>query len=119
MNQLNYFIIGIALLAVLDLIRAILGRYAADRLVATNAITTKVCVIILGLTFIRGNFMYLDIALVFVLCSFIGSVNVLRLLLPPNQKELLSDIVEVPTHLQKAKIQKLDSLDTSNTRSDQ
>lgn len=117
MNQLNYFIIGIAILAVLDLLRAILGRYAADRLVATNAITTKVCAIILGLAFIRNNFMYLDIALVFVLCSFIGNVNVLRLLLPQNQKELLSDIAEIPTHLQNAKLKKLDSLDTSNTRS--
>ncbi len=117
MNQFNYFIIGIALLAILDLIRAIRGKYAADRLVATNAITTKVCVIILGLTFVHNDSVYLDIALVFVLCSFIGNVNILRLLLPQNQKELLSDIAEIPAHLQSARLQKLKNLDSINTRS--
>lgn len=114
MNALMYFLCGIILLTGLDLIRVIIGKYAADRLVAVNALTTKVCIIILLLAFTNENYMYLDIALVFVLCSFVGNVSILRLLLPANQQELLSEIAEIPAHLQAVRLEKIQKKEQSN-----
>ncbi len=64
------------------LLRAILGPTVIDRMLSINAITSKVCVIILLMAYIQGNYNYVDVALVFILCGFIANLWILRVLTP-------------------------------------
>lgn len=103
-----YFLVGIALLAFLDTIRAILGPTATDRVVVVNAVSTKITIAILVLAYMYQDFVYIDVAIVFVLCGFVGTVAILRALIPHNQQELVSVITELPEELLKnrEKVQK-------------
>lgn len=70
----------ILILAVL--LRAILGPTVIDRLISINAITSKVSVVILLTAFARGEFGFVDVAFVFMLCGFVGGLWILRVLTP-------------------------------------
>ena len=70
------------ILILLVLVRAILGPTVIDRLLAINAITSKVCVVILLMAYLHGDYDYVDVALVFVLCGFVASLWILKVMTP-------------------------------------
>jgi len=74
---------GIATLAVmvaiaLALVRAFLGPTVYDRVLAVNAIGTKTVLLIAVVGFLAGRPEFLDIALVYALINFIGTIAVLK-----------------------------------------
>jgi multicomponent Na+:H+ antiporter subunit F len=71
---------GVGALCFISLYRAVVGPTAADRVVAVGAVTSKTTVIILLLAFFMRNSLFLDVALTFVLCSFIATICVVRFL---------------------------------------
>lgn len=83
----------------LVLLRAIIGPTAIDRLIAINAITSKVSMIILLMAFIQGQSGFVDVAVVFMLCSFVGGLWTLKVLTPVDWE---------------VKIPGLEGLDSSN-----
>ena len=62
----------------LALIRAYLGPTVYDRVLAVNTIGTMTVLLIAGVGFLMGRPEFLDIALVYALINFIGTVAVLR-----------------------------------------
>lgn len=64
------------------LLRAIIGPTVIDRLISINAITTKVSMIILLIAFVIGEYGFIDIAFVFMLCGFVGGLWILKVLTP-------------------------------------
>lgn len=66
----------------LVLLRAIIGPTVIDRLISINAITSKVSMIILLMAFVRGEYGFIDIAFVFMLCAFAGGLWILKVLTP-------------------------------------
>lgn len=81
-NILAYFdLIGIILVMVLVffcLARAIVGPTAPDRVAAITMIGTKTVVIIAFISFISGQKIYLDIAMLYALMSFIATIGVAK-----------------------------------------
>lgn len=77
-----FFLLGLTLLILLVLLRAIIGPTVIDRLISINAITGKVSVAILLLAFSREKYGFVDIAIVFMLCGFAGSLWIIRALTP-------------------------------------
>ena len=71
---------AIAILAtmVLVLLRALLGPSIYDRILAVNSFGTKTVLIISVFGFLTGRPDFLDIALVYALINFIGTVAVLK-----------------------------------------
>ncbi len=85
-------------LILLVLLRAIIGPTVIDRFIAINAITSKVSMVILLLAFYRGEYGFIDVAFVFMLCGFAGGLWVIKVLTPsvwnfkmPRLKELRGD----------------------------
>jgi multicomponent Na+:H+ antiporter subunit F len=70
----------IAILATMAmaLARALLGPTVFDRILAVNTIATKTTLLIALLGFLTGRPDFLDIALVYALISFIGSIAILK-----------------------------------------
>ncbi len=63
----------------LALIRAVRGPTVYDRILAANALTTKTIVMVTTFGFMVGEpGLYLDIALMYALIGFIGTVAVLK-----------------------------------------
>ncbi len=62
----------------LALARACLGPTVFDRILAVNSFGTKTVVLIAALGFMSGRPEFLDIALVYALINFIGTVAVLK-----------------------------------------
>ena len=63
----------------LALIRAVRGPTVYDRILAANAFTTKTIVMVITFGFVVGDpGLYLDIALMYALIGFIGTVAVLK-----------------------------------------
>ncbi|MBS3947403.1 MAG: cation:proton antiporter [Dethiobacter sp.] len=69
---------ALMLLSFLALYRVIRGPHAADRLVAGNVILTNVVLMILIQAHLTGHYYYLDVAFVYVLSSFAGTVCILK-----------------------------------------
>ncbi len=69
-----------ALLAAMTLVmcRALMGPTAYDRVLALNNIGTKTVVLIAVLGFLNGRPEFLDLALVYALINFIGTIAVLK-----------------------------------------
>ncbi len=65
---------------VFALIRALLGPTVYDRVLAVNMFGTKTVLLIAVLGFLNGRPDFLDIALVYALINFIGTIAVLKLL---------------------------------------
>ena len=63
----------------LALIRAVRGPTVYDRILAANAFTTKTIVMVVAFGFVMGDpGLYLDIALMYALIGFIGTVAVMK-----------------------------------------
>ncbi len=71
-------LIGLGL--VLSFLRMLSGPTAPDRAVAVDTMTTIIVASLVLLGFILGRYVYLDVALVYSLISFIGLVALARFL---------------------------------------
>ena len=69
-----------ALLAALALVlaRAFMGPTIYDRILAVNVVGTKTVLLIAALGFLTGRPDFLDIALVYALINFIGTLAVMK-----------------------------------------
>jgi multicomponent Na+:H+ antiporter subunit F len=72
------FIIGLAIL--LCLLRMLKGPTAPDRAVAFDTMATITTALLVLLGFIFGRYVYIDVALVYAVLTFIGSVAIARFL---------------------------------------
>jgi multisubunit Na+/H+ antiporter MnhF subunit len=79
-------------LILLVLLRAIIGPTVIDRLISINFITSKVCMIMLLIAFARGEYGFIDVAFVFMLCGFVGGLWTLRVLTPGDWDFRISSI---------------------------
>ena len=71
-------VIAIVATMALALARALLGPTVYDRILAVNVFGTKTVMLIALLGFLNGRPDFLDIALVYALINFIGTVAVLK-----------------------------------------
>ena len=62
----------------LALVRAILGPTVFDRILAVNLFGTKTVLLIAVMGFLRGQPDFIDLALIYVLINFIGTVVILK-----------------------------------------
>lgn len=71
---------ALALLAtmILTIVRALIGPTLFDRLLAVNSFGTKIVLFIAVYGFLTGRPDFLDIALVYSLINFIGTIAVLK-----------------------------------------
>lgn len=73
--------VAITLLAVvISFVRLLIGPTAADRTVALDGMTIISISIIAAAAFLLERFIYLDVALIYALISFLGVVAVARFL---------------------------------------
>ena len=70
--------IAVLVTMMLTLARALLGPSIFDRLLAVNSIGTKTVLLIAVYGFMTGRPDFLDIALVYALINFIGTIAVLK-----------------------------------------
>ncbi|MBT9172279.1 MAG: hypothetical protein DDT21_00660 [Syntrophomonadaceae bacterium] len=76
--SLKGVLIGLVLLSFLALYRVIWGPHTGDRLVASNVVLTNVVLMIIIFAYLFGNYYYIDVAFVYVLSSFAGTVCILK-----------------------------------------
>ena len=100
-----WILAGLMTLILLVLLRAIIGPTVIDRLISINAITSKVSVTILLMAFARGEYGFIDVAFVFMLCGFVGGLWILKVLTPgdwqlriPGLEGFEGDREEVASH---------------------
>ena len=70
--------VGILIAMALAMVRAILGPTVYDRVLAVNAFGTKTVLLIAALGFLTGRPEFLDLAIVYALINFIGTIAVLK-----------------------------------------
>lgn len=70
---------GILVTMALALVRALRGPTVYDRILAVNLFGTKIVLLIAVLGFLGGRPDFLDIALVYALINFVGTIAVLKL----------------------------------------
>ena len=70
--------IGILVCMALLLIRAFSGETVFDRMLVINSFGTKTVLLIAVLGFLNGRPDFLDLALVYALMNFIGTIGVMR-----------------------------------------
>ena len=78
---MTYFAAAMAALLVcmvLSMIRAIAGPTVFDRILALNSFGTKTVLLIAVLGFLTGRPAFLDIAIVYALMNFIGTIAVMK-----------------------------------------
>jgi multicomponent Na+:H+ antiporter subunit F len=66
----------LAILSFISLYRAYAGPSAIDRVVAINVITTKVAMLIVLLSIITGQEIFVDVALIYAMMGFIATICV-------------------------------------------
>ncbi|MES0873107.1 monovalent cation/H+ antiporter complex subunit F [Sinimarinibacterium thermocellulolyticum] len=71
--------LGLLVAMLLALARAVFGPTLYDRILAVNSFGTKTVLFIAVVGFLAGRPHFLDIALVYALINFIGTVAVLKL----------------------------------------
>jgi cytochrome c oxidase subunit 1 len=71
-------IAGILVAMAMALVRAVMGPTVYDRVLAVNTFGTKTVLLIAALGFLTGRPDFLDLALVYALINFIGTVAVLK-----------------------------------------
>ena len=69
---------GLLVCMVLSLVRGVLGPTVFDRILALNSFGTKTVLLIAVLGFLTGRPDFLDLALVYALMNFIGTIAVLK-----------------------------------------
>lgn len=72
--------VAIALTMALALSRALLGPTLYDRVLSVNSVGTKVVLLIAVVGFLTGRPNFLDIALVYALINFVGTIAVLKVI---------------------------------------
>jgi multicomponent Na+:H+ antiporter subunit F len=70
------FIIGVGI--ILCIIRMIIGPTAADRAIAMDTATTVAVALLVLLAFVFDRYVYLDVALVYSIISFVGLIAIAR-----------------------------------------
>ena len=70
--------IGILVTMTLALVRALLGPTVYDRVLAVNTFGTKTVLLIAVLGFLTDRPEFLDLAIVYALINFIGTIAVLK-----------------------------------------
>ncbi len=70
--------IAVLVASALALVRAFLGPTVYDRVLAVNVFGTKTVLMIAVLGFLAGRPEFLDIALLYALINFIGTIAVLK-----------------------------------------
>ena len=70
--------IAVLVTMMLTLVRALLGPSIFDRLLAVNSLGTKTVLLIAVYGFMTGRPDFLDIALVYALINFVGTIAVLK-----------------------------------------
>jgi len=75
-----FFLVFIGAGIVLCLFRLIKGPTAADRAMALDTVTTVTTALLVVLGFIFKRYIYLDVALVYAVLMFIGSIAIARFL---------------------------------------
>lgn len=68
----------LAILTFASLYRAYVGPSAADRVVSINVITTKVTMLIVLLSVITEQQVFVDVALIYAMMGFIATVSVAK-----------------------------------------
>ncbi|MDI6850386.1 MAG: monovalent cation/H+ antiporter complex subunit F [bacterium] len=71
-------LLGLAVL--LSSLRFILGPTASDRVVSTDILTTITTIVLVFLSLVFDRYIYLDVALVYAVLSFIAVVTIARYL---------------------------------------
>lgn len=71
--------IAVLIAMLLGLLRAVIGPTVYDRILAANVFGTKAVLFIALIGFLAGRPAFLDIALVYALINFIGTIAVLKL----------------------------------------
>lgn len=71
-------VIAVLLTMMLALVRALLGPTIYDRVLAVNAFGTKTVLLIAAFGFLTDRPDFLDIAIVYALINFVGTVAVLK-----------------------------------------
>lgn len=71
-------IIAILVTMIMTIIRALLGPTIYDRILAVNSFGTKTVLLIACYGFLTGRPDFLDIALVYAMVNFIGTIAVLK-----------------------------------------
>jgi multicomponent Na+:H+ antiporter subunit F len=78
-NILFYTAVSIALLAVvISFFRLLIGPSAADRTVALDGMTIISISVITAAAYFLGRVIYIDVALVYALISFLGVIAIAR-----------------------------------------
>ena len=81
-SVVNYFLIGVSVAVLitmgLAMLRAWLGPSVFDRVLALNMFGTKTVLLICVVSFLIGRTDFLDLALLYSLMNFIGTVALLR-----------------------------------------
>lgn len=77
---LHTITVGMVIIALLAMYRAVFGPTPVDRIIAVNIITTEIVVLILIYAYLGSNVHYIDVSLVFVLGTFIATMCILKLL---------------------------------------
>lgn len=70
--------VGILVAMAMALARALMGPTVYDRVLAVNTFGTKTVLLIAALGFLTGRPEFLDLALVYALINFIGTIAVLK-----------------------------------------
>ena len=78
MDQFGAAILALLVCMVLTLIRSIAGPTVFDRVLAVNSFGTKTGLLIAVYGFLTGRPDFLDLALVYALMNFIGTIAVLK-----------------------------------------
>lgn len=76
--MLTAAVLAILVTMVMTLIRALLGPTIYDRILAVNSFGTKTVLLIAAFGFLTGRPDFLDIALVYALVNFVGTIAVLK-----------------------------------------
>lgn len=70
--------LGLVFNTFLALYRIVWGPHASDRIVGVNVAMTNIILAIIILAHLIGNYTYLDVAFVYVLSAFVGTICVLK-----------------------------------------
>ena len=73
-------VIGQIVISRLAILMAYRGTTVLDKVVAMNVITTNVVIMLLIFAYLEASYYYIDVAFVFVLGSFVGTLCILKLL---------------------------------------
>lgn len=66
------------LLIFVSLARAVTSSHVTSKLVAINIINTKTIILIVLLGELLDSYLYVDVAMVYAMCSYVGTVAVLK-----------------------------------------